>query len=48
MINYSRKSLIKMLNKRGRRVKPCGTPDNIEKGEKNFPKIRMMEDLFHK
>jgi hypothetical protein len=41
-------SLIKMLNKRGPMVEPCGTPDNTEKGKENFPKIRMKENLFDK
>jgi hypothetical protein len=42
------RSLTKILNKRGPRVDPCVTPDNTEKGDENFPKIRMKEDLFNK
>jgi hypothetical protein len=37
-----------MLNKRGPRVKPCGTPDNTEKGEECYSKIRTKEDVFDK
>jgi hypothetical protein len=37
-----------MLNKRGPRVEPWGTPNNTEKGEENFPKIWTKEDLFDK
>jgi hypothetical protein len=40
--------LKKILNKRGTRVDPCGTPNNTEKGDENFPKMRMKEDLFNK
>jgi hypothetical protein len=40
------RSLIKILNKRGPRVKPCGTPDNTEKGKENFPKIQTKENLL--
>jgi hypothetical protein len=36
-----------MLNKRGPRLEPCGTPDNTEKGEEKVPKIRT-NDLFSK
>jgi hypothetical protein len=42
------KSLIKMLNSTGPKLEPCGTPDNIGKGEENFPKVETMEDLYHK
>jgi hypothetical protein len=42
------KSLIKILNSRGPKVKPCGTPDNIGNGEENFPKVRTMQDLCDK
>jgi hypothetical protein len=37
-----------MLNKRGPSVEPWGTPDNTEKEEEIFPKIRTKEDLFDK
>jgi hypothetical protein len=40
--------MTKMLNKRGPRVDRCGTSDNTETGEENFPKIRAKEDLFNK
>jgi hypothetical protein len=42
------RSLTKILNKRGPRIDPCGAPDNTEKGDKNFPKMRTKEDLFNK
>jgi hypothetical protein len=42
------RSLTKMLNKRGPRVDPCGTPDNTKKGDENFPKMRTKKDLFNK
>jgi hypothetical protein len=42
------KSLIKLLNSRGPNVEPCGTPDNIGKGEENFPEVRTMDDLYDK
>jgi hypothetical protein len=42
------KSLIQMLNSRGPKVEPRGTPDNIGNGEENFPKARTMEDLYNK
>jgi hypothetical protein len=42
------KSLIQILNSRGPKVEPCGTPDNIGNGEENFPKVRTMEDLCDK
>jgi hypothetical protein len=38
MIIARRKIINKMLNKRGPRVQPCGTPENTEKGEENFSK----------
>jgi hypothetical protein len=40
--------LIEILNKRRTRIEVCGTLNNTEKGEENFPKIRLMEDLFNK
>jgi hypothetical protein len=40
--------LIKMFNKRGPRLNPYVTHNNKQKGEENFPKIRMKEDLFDK
>jgi hypothetical protein len=39
------KSLIKILNSRGPKVEPSGTPDNIGNCEENFPKVRTLEDL---
>jgi hypothetical protein len=35
-----------MLNKRDPSAESWGTPDNTEKEEENFPKIRTKEDLF--
>jgi hypothetical protein len=48
MTNLTERPLIKVLIKRGPRVQPCGTADNTEKGEENFPKTRTKEDLFDK
>jgi hypothetical protein len=42
------RSLTEILNKRGPRIDPCGTPDNTGKGDENFPKIRTKKDLFNK
>jgi hypothetical protein len=42
------KSFLKMLNNRGSEVGPCGTPDNMGKGEEDFPKVRTTENLDDK
>jgi hypothetical protein len=42
------KSLIKILNSTGPKVEPCGTPDNIRKGEENVWKLQTMGDLCNK
>jgi hypothetical protein len=38
------KSLIKILNNRGPKVEPCGTPDSMGKGE-DFLKMQTKENL---
>jgi hypothetical protein len=40
------RSLIKILNKRDPRIDFWKTPENTEKGEENFDKIRTKEHLF--
>jgi hypothetical protein len=42
------KSLIKILNDRGPKVEPCGTPDSVRKGEKKLLKVRTTENLDDK
>lgn len=37
-----------MLNRRGARTEPCGTLNNAENGEENFPMTGTMESLFDK
>jgi hypothetical protein len=37
-----------MLNRRDSNVEPRRTPDDTEKEEENFPKLRTKEDLFDK
>jgi hypothetical protein len=39
------KSLLKIMNDRGPNVEPCGIPDSMEKGEEDFPKVRITENL---
>jgi hypothetical protein len=34
----ARRSLAKIMNNKGPKVEPCGTPDSMGKGEKDFPK----------
>jgi hypothetical protein len=36
-------SLLKILNKRGPRVEPCGTPNNTEKREETFESYERMK-----
>jgi hypothetical protein len=43
MFDFSREVVDKNINQRGPRVDPCGTPDNTEKGEENFPKMLTKE-----
>jgi hypothetical protein len=38
----------KNVNRRCPREEPCGTPDNTEREEGNFPKVRTNEDMFDK
>jgi hypothetical protein len=35
------KSFINILNNRGPKMEPYGTPDNMEKREEDFPKVRL-------
>jgi hypothetical protein len=37
------KSLIKILNTIGPEVEPCDTPDSMDKGEEESPKVRTTE-----
>jgi hypothetical protein len=47
-LTIAERSLTKILNKRGPRIDHCGAPDNRDKGDENFPKMRTKEDLFNK
>jgi hypothetical protein len=42
------KSLIKILNSRGPKEEPCGSPDNMGKGEEDFLKVQTTENVDDK
>jgi hypothetical protein len=48
MIAFSRKIVNKNIKQKGPSVELFGTPDNIDKGEENFPKIIKKESLVGK
>jgi hypothetical protein len=47
-MNFGRTLLIKILNNRGPKVEPCGTPDSMGKGEEDFHKVRTTENVDDK